>query len=136
MIRIRHVQPEDRQFWFSLDGHLPQEEFHSKVRNRTGYVILADGVPVGLMRYNLFWDQVPFCNLLYIEKGHQRRGWGRMLMEHWEAEMKAKGYDRLMTSTQANEEAQHFYRKLGYRDCGGFVLEVPEPMELMFVKEI
>ena len=39
-------------------------------------------------------------------------------MEFWENEMKRKGYDLLLTSTQVNEEAQHFYRKLGFRAVG------------------
>ena len=45
----------------------------------------------------------------------------------------------LLTSTQVDEEAQHFYRKLGYKDCGGFVIDVPgyeQPMELFMIKGI
>lgn len=33
--------------------------------------------------------------------------------------------------------AQHFYRKLGYKDCGGFIIDVPEyeqPMEMFLIK--
>ncbi|NLV92595.1 MAG: GNAT family N-acetyltransferase, partial [Firmicutes bacterium] len=41
----------------------------------------------------------------------------------------------VMTSTQADEEGQHFYRKLGYRDIGGFVLP-GEPLELIMIKEL
>lgn len=62
-----------------------------------------------------------------------------MLVEHWEADMKKKGYGMVLTSTQADEEAQHFYRKLGYKDCGGFVPTVPgyeQPMELFLEKAI
>lgn len=44
-----------------------------------------------------------------------------------------------MTSTQVDETAQHFYRKLGYRDAGGLLLDVPgyeQPMELFLIKAI
>ena len=44
-----------------------------------------------------------------------------------------------MTSTQVDEEAQHFYRKLGYQDAGGLVIRIPgyeQPMELFLVKDI
>jgi len=27
MTEIRHVQLEDKQFWYSLDKHLPEKEF-------------------------------------------------------------------------------------------------------------
>ena len=45
----------------------------------------------------------------------------------------------LMTSTQVDESAQHFYRKIGYKDCGCLVLDIPEleqPMEMFLIKQI
>lgn len=54
-------------------------------------------------------------------------------------DMKSQGYGILLTSTQVDEEAQHFYRKLGYKDCGGFVIDVPgyeQPMEMFLIKGI
>lgn len=74
------------------------------------------------VRYNLFWDNTPFCTMLFIDEDYQ-----------------GKGYGMLLTSTQVDEEAQHFYRKLGYKDCGGFVIDVAgyeQPMELFLIKSI
>lgn len=139
MFAIRYVQQEDKAFWYSLDRHLPEQEFDRKVSENRGYVLLTDGIPVGLLRYNLFWDNTPFCTMLYIDQNHRGKGGGKLLMEHWEREMKAQGYGMLLTSTQVDEEAQHFYRKLGYKDCGGFVIDVPgheQPMELFLIKGI
>ena len=59
------------------------------------------------------------------------------MMQHWEMDMSAQGYEMLMTSTQVDEDAQHFYRKLGYKDCGGFVVDIPgyeQPMEMIMIK--
>ncbi len=139
MVKIRYMTLEDKPFWYSLDRHLPEEEFLLKVRDKRGYVLEEDDKLVGLLRYNLFWDNTPFCTLLFVDWPYQKKGYGRMLMEHWESEMKEKGYGMLLTSTQADEEAQHFYRKLGYKDCGGFVPTVPgyeQPMELFLEKNI
>ena len=58
-------------------------------------------------------------------------------MTRWEREMAALGHDMVMTSTQSDETAQHFYRKLGYRDSGGFTTDIPgheQPLELIFIK--
>ena len=41
------------------------------------------------------------------------KGYGRLLMEHWEQDMKEQGHGMLLTSTQVDEDAQHFYRRLG-----------------------
>ena len=89
MITIRYVTNEDKRFWFELDKHLPEAEFDKKVRDRQGYVLFENNEPVGILRYNLFWDNTPFCTLLYIKKPYQRQGYGRSLMEHWEQDMKA-----------------------------------------------
>ncbi len=139
MIKIRDMTLDDKVFWYGLDKHLPEEEFVNKVRDKRGYVLEEDGKPVGLLRYNLFWDNTPFCTLLFVDCPYQKKGYGRLLMEHWEADMKEKGYGMVLTSTQVDEEAQHFYRKLGYKDCGGFVPTVPgyeQPMELFLEKAI
>lgn len=139
MVKIRYVCTEDKPFWYSLDRHLSEEEFVNMVRDERGYVLEVDGKPVGLLRYNLFWDNTPFCTLLFVDWAYQKKGYGRLLMEHWEVDMKEKGYGMVLTSTQVDEEAQHFYRKLGYKDCGGFVPTVPgyeQPMELFLEKAL
>lgn len=139
MAEIRYVQETDKTFWYQMDQHLPETEFENKVRARRGYVILKDGEPVGLLRYNLFWDNTPFCTMLYISEKVRGRGYGSQLMEYWERDMKNQGYGMLLTSTQVDESAQHFYRKSGYKDCGSLILDIPkyaQPMEMFLVKEI
>ena len=139
MINIRYVLIEDKDFWYSLDKHLPKTEFEIKVRDKMGYVLFLDETPIGILRYNMFWDNTPFCTMLYIDRNYQRKGYGKMLMEFWERDMKSRGYGMLLVSTQADETAQHFYRKLGYKDRGGFVVDIAgysQPMEMFLVKAI
>lgn len=139
MAEIRYVQLEDKVFWYSLDKHLSEREFEKKVRDKQGYVLLEDGKPIGLLRYNLFWDNTPFCTMLIIDWNNHGKGYGKKLMEHWEKNMKSQGYGMIMASTQVDEEAQHFYRKLGYKDCGGFVIDITgyeQPMEMFMIKAI
>ncbi len=139
MIEIRYLKSSDKQFWYSLDKHLAESEFVNKVHSQRGYVILINDKPVGLLRYNLFWDNTPFCTMLIIDEIHRGKGYGKQLIEYWEHDMKAKGYGMLLLSTQVNETSQNFYRKLGYKDCGSLVIDVPayaQPMEMFFIKAI
>ena len=139
MIEIRYVQSGDREFWYGLDRHLPDNEFKKKIRDKQGYILLENNKPIGLLRLHLFWDNTPFCTMLFIDRNYRGKGFGKTLMEYWEADMKSQGYDMLLTSTRVDEEAQHFYRKLGYKDCGGVVIDVPkyeQPMELFLIKAI
>lgn len=139
MIEIRYVRSEDKEFWYSLDKHLPEKEFENKVNSQRGYVLLDDNKTIGVLRYNLFWDNTPFCTMLFIDGDYQGKGYGKKLMEYWEKDMKAQGYGMLLTSTQVDEGAQHFYRKMGYRDCGGLIVNIPgyeQPMEMFMSKGI
>ena len=77
--------------------------------------------------------------MLVVEEGARKKGCGRLLMARWEADMRAQGHGMLLTSTQADEEAQHFYRKLGYRDCGVLTVDIPgyaQPAELFLSKAL
>ena len=139
MIEIRYVEEKDKTFWFSLDKHLPESEFDKKVRDKQGYVLFENGEAVGLLRYNLFWDNTPFCTMLFVDWSKQKNGYGKALMNHWEDDMRNQGYEMVMTSTQEDEEAQHFYRKIGYKDCCGFTVDFPgyeQPMELILMKDL
>ena len=71
MTEIRYVKSEDKEFWYSLDRHLPEQEFVDKVRDKRGYVLLDDNKPIGLFRYNLFWDNTPFCTMLFVDWNYQ-----------------------------------------------------------------
>ena len=136
---IRFVENKDKEEWFTLDKHLPIKEFDSKVTLKQGYVCVEDEKVIGVLRYNLFWDNTPFCTMLFVDSDYRKQGYGKLLINHWERDMKSQGYGMLMTSTQVDEEAQHFYRKLGYKDCGGFVVDIPgyeQPMEMIMIKAI
>ncbi len=138
-VSVRSVTDADKDFWFSLDRHLDKEEFDRKVRDRMGYVLMKGDQPIAILRYMLFWDSIPFCTMLYVQENEQRNGFGHMLMKHWEKEMKAKGYGLVMTSTQKDEEAQFFYRAIGYTDCGALDLPFPgyeQPTELIMGKAL
>lgn len=77
--------------------------------------------------------------MLYVQIEDQHKGYGRKLIEFWEENMKSAGYEMIMTSTQVDEDAQHFYRKIGYQDSGGLIINIPnfeQPMEMFFIKAI
>ena len=51
--------------------------------------------------------------------------------------MKKKGHGLVLTSTQEDEDAQYFYRAIGYLDCGELNLPFPgyeQPRELILGK--
>ena len=88
---------------------------------------------IGWLRFGLFWDNIPFMNMLYILDGYRGKGNGTELVSFWEREMAQAGYGQALTSTQSDEKAQFFYRKIGYTECGALLLP-KEPLEMFFLK--
>lgn len=139
MFEIRYAAEADKSFWFTLDKHMSEDEFLLKIRDKRGYVIYYDRKPIGIMRYNLFWDNIPFLTLIYFDKAYHGKGFGRKTMLSWEKEMREIGYTMVMTSTQVDEQAQHFYRKLGYIEKGSLFLDntpFEQPQEMFMIKNI
>ena len=133
--KIRYVNDADKDFWFSLDKHLSVAQFEKKVRDRQGYILSVDDTPIAILRYNLFWDNTPFCTMLYVSQSYQNQGYGTALMYYWENEMQSLGYDLLLVSTRAGETSQYFYRKIDYIDCGALDI-ANEATELILYKRI
>lgn len=113
--------------------HISREMFERKLAAGEYLVIKQDETPFGWLRWGYFWDEIPFMNMLTIEDAHQMQGYGRRLVRAWEELMAERGHDMVMTSTLSDEQAQHFYRKLGYTDRGALLLP-GETLEIIFVK--
>ena len=131
---IRFADHSDYSWLKENDKHVSENLIRSKIENKE-ILIASNGNRLGWLRYNLFWDNIPFMNMLFIIEEYRNMGLGKQLVEYWECEMKNKGNAILMLSTLANEDAQHFYRKLGYSDIGGFVLP-NSPMEIIMSKRL
>lgn len=125
----------DKELLLSRDCHIKEDILGKAILNRYVLVMLAGGNLAGWLRWGLFWDEIPFMNMLYFLEEYRGLGFGTQLVGFWENEMLKLSYDKVMTSSQANETAQHFYRKLGYRDAGGF-FPFCKDFEILFTKEI
>ena len=139
MFTIDYATDQDVRFWLSQDRHIKQSELILKIRDRRCYIIKDNDTPVGILRYGLFWDECPFLNLIYFVEAYRNKGYGTKAMRHWENEMREAGYKIILTSTMVDEGAQHFYRKLGYKDCGCLILDnspLIEAMEMFMMKRL
>lgn len=132
---IDYANTGDVPFLAGNDRHVSQDLMDQKVGRREVLIARLDEAAVGFLRFNYFWDIIPIMNLLFVLAPYRRRGIGRNMVTFWEGQMNRCGHRRVLTSTQSNEQAQHFYRKLGYADIGGFVLP-GEPLEIILYKSL
>ena len=119
-----------------LDAHIPTERLEACIRAGQVYVLKNGASVVGVLRYSLFWQTIPFLDLIYLDAAHRRLGHGSVMMQQWEHDMAARGYRHVMTSTQADEDAWQFYEKRGYRKAGGFFPPEQDAEEWIYQKEL
>lgn len=119
----------------NYDKHISEKMLYKKIKDKEVIIVKTADNIIGWLRYGYFWDSIPFMNMLVIDKEYRGKGIGKELVAFWEKEMKDDGYNTVMTSTLSNENAQHFYRKLGYEDSGSLILE-NEALEIIFTKKI
>src|SRR5688500_10697002 len=105
------------------------EAFRAPIRDARLRIVQLAGSPVGFLRFCFLWDSYPFIEALMILESERGKRHGSRAVRAWEHEMKAHGFDVVLTSARADERNQHFWRKLGYVDCGMLLLP-DKPAEL------
>lgn len=132
---IQHATGVHIDILLQHDRHISETELRNLVSLGRVLVAEEDGDFRGWLRWNLFWDNTPFMNMLYVLEPYRGSGMGKELARNWEVNMKAAGYETVMTSTASDEYAQHFDQKLGYETVGGFT-PYGDPYELILAKRL
>ncbi len=135
-MEISPAVPRDLQGILKYDRHIPTERLMDCIHGRQVYLLRDGETIVGVLRYSLFWQTIPFLDLLFLDETYRARSYGRQMMGSWETAMKQSGYRYVMLSTQADETAKTFYEKLGYRRIGAFLPPEQAADELLYLKDL
>lgn len=99
--------------------HLSQDRILQKINQQEIYLLLVNDLPVGSLWVGFLWDFVPFIDLITIDAAFQKRGLSRSLLGFVEADLRARGYDVLYSSSQLDEPVpQTWHRHVGFEECG------------------
>lgn len=135
-MKISYATETDYPYIVDRDKHVLEKLITTKIKEKEIFILRnQDDVKIGWIRYGYFWDNTPFMNMIWIDEPYRNNGRGKQAVLFWENEMLRAGNRLVMTSTLANEESQHFYRKLGYKDAGCLLL-ANEPLEIILTKDI
>ena len=134
-MKIELATEKDYKYIVERDKHIPETLVRTKIKEKEIFILKDSEKEIGWMRYGYFWDNIPFMNMISIDEEYRGQGIGKEIVLYWEEIMRQRGFKLVMTSTQSNEEAQHFYRKIGYRDAGCLLLET-QPLEVILTKNL
>ena len=132
---LRRAREADFKFLRGIAEGPSDDALEAQIRDGGLRIFDAYGRAIGFLKFVVLWEQIPFVEAICLGEADRGQGFGSEMMRAWEGEMATKGFARVVTSTQANETAQVFWRKIGYTDCG--TLELPgRPAEIFLEKLI
>ena len=135
MIKYQYAKQIDYEYLKEQERYIVNEMLERKIKHNEIIIAKNRGQIIGWLRFGFFWDSIPYMNLLHVLDSYRGQDIGTALVTFWENEMRSKGHKMVLTSTMAVESSQQFYRKCGYVDVGGFLLE-KEGLELMLKKDL
>ncbi len=124
------ISPDSRPYlgiglWSTLDTHLPEAAFTEPPGSNWHTGSQPATVPLEFCGISSFLGDDPLPHAAAPGSAIPGAGLWTAAMSLWEAQLIQAGHGMVLVSTQSDESAQHFYRKLGYRDCGYLLLDAP-----------
>lgn len=132
---LRSAVRSDLKVLRTLWPRLSDAALETQIRGPRLRIIEGDGKPVGFLKFHVIWESLPFIELLVILETERGLGYGTRAVREWEHQMAERGFDLVAMSTQASATAQHFWRKLGYRDCGALTIR-DQPAEIFMQRRL
>ena len=85
---IRYAEEKDFVTIREYDKHIGETALKNAIALKRVLVMYQNGCFAGWLRFNLFWDEIPFMNMLYLLEEYRGQGYGGRLVTFWEKEMK------------------------------------------------
>ncbi len=82
-MKIRFAVKSDIEILSTYDKHIRITELESSVSLRRVIVAEDNGTFFGWLRWNMFWDNTPFMNMLFILDRYRSCGYGRKMVAYW-----------------------------------------------------
>lgn len=79
-MEIRYATSADFELLVKHDRHIQKEVLRDCLEQSRILIGSKDGLFLGWLRYNLFWDIVPFMNMLHFEEEQRGKGFGTQLV--------------------------------------------------------
>lgn len=135
MISLRTAEPAD--FDYVKQFSLAPDEAALITASRTGglKIVYDDDLRVGFLLYSILWGTLPLLEFIEISRSERLRNVGRRTVRTWETQMSERGFDLVLVSTGADGDSQHFWRKMGYVDCGALTVR-QKPAEVFFQRAV
>lgn len=118
-VLVRFAGPEDLEWCVVEDDQVTEQVIRHKIVNDEIVIAELDGQPIGYLRLEYLWSNIPYIGVIFVIELYRHEGIGRKILAFLEAYLASRGHDQLLSSSQVNEtEPQAWHRSVGFVECG------------------
>lgn len=116
---VRFAGPEVLEWCVVEDVHVTEQIIRHKIINDEIIIAELDGQPIGYLRLEYLWSNVPYIGMVFVMDEYRNEGIGCKILAFLEDYLRSRGHDVLFSSSQANEpEPQAWHRSVGFVEAG------------------
>ena len=118
-IQIKFASNEDKQLILKHEDYLKEKRLSQILENNEIILAYDKERNIGYLRYQLFWTKLPYLTLIIVDKEYRKKGVGRSLLLFLEKHLRSLGFNRLLSSSTANDsDPQAWHKKVGFKEVG------------------
>jgi len=124
----------------AFGGEIPERHPHSYIESRLRDEMLFivqsdDNKIIGCLIYDIWWGNTPFIEYVNVLEQHQRKGTGLALLNAAKQDLKSKGFDQAISSTElSNPLGLGFHDKAGFKKLES--LNFPHGEEQFYIMDL
>ena len=116
---VRFAGPELLEWCVVSDSHVTEQVIRHKIVNDEIIIAELDGNPIGYLRIEYLWSNIPYIGVVFVLEDYRNEGVGQKILAFLEDYLRSRGHDVLFSSSQANEPApQAWHRSVGFVESG------------------
>jgi GNAT superfamily N-acetyltransferase len=116
---VRFAGPEVLEWCVVSDDQVTENVIRYKIVNDEIIIAELDGEPIGYLRLEYLWSNIPYIGIIFVTEPYRSEGIGRMILAFLEDYLRSRGYDVLYSSSQVNEpQSQAWHRSTGFVETG------------------
>jgi|SRR5581483_988229 len=131
----RHATASDFFFLAAMSTGVREPVLRKQISDGRIRIVESNGQPIGFLKFYVLWENLPFLEVIRLQESFRFQRFGTEAVREWEREMRTAGHNIALISTVVTETAQHFWRKIGYEDCGALNFG-DRPTELFLVRKL
>ena len=116
---VRFAGPEVLEWCVVEDNLVTEQVIRHKIINDEIIIAELDGQPIGYLRLEYLWSNIPYIGVIFVIELYRNEGIGRKILAFLEDHLRSRGHDALYSSSQTNEpEPQAWHRSVGFMESG------------------